>query len=403
LLEREKEPDEKELKGEEAAADKALRMGAAFLEFWHGRHYEEGKRWLEEAMATSSARPTAHRAKALRAAGILAHRQGDAERARYLFEEWLATARHLGDKQRIAEALKWLGNVCTGAQDEEAVALYEESLALFRELGDKEGIGSILNNLGEIARQEGKYDEAIALYEESLRLVREVGSEVREVGGHAVTIAIGSNNLGFALYNRGDYARARTLLTEALVLWRELDYYHGSAESLVGLAGVAQAHGEPARAARLLAAAQVMLETTGGVLSSADQVDYQHILEAARAQLDEQAWQQAWAEGRQMSMEEAITYAQSVPVPEQPDMAQPGKISPGRAAKLQFGGLTRREREVAALIAQGKTNREIAHELVLGERTVEGHVSNILSKLGFQARSQISAWITERNLTKRPE
>ena len=74
---------------------------------------------------------------------------------------------------------------------------------------------------------------------------------------------------------------------------------------------------------------------------------------------------------------------------------------PREAARHAFGGLTAREREVAALIAQGKTSREIADLLVLSERTAEGHVSNILGKLGFTSRAQIAAWVVERGLTKR--
>ena len=74
---------------------------------------------------------------------------------------------------------------------------------------------------------------------------------------------------------------------------------------------------------------------------------------------------------------------------------------PREAARQAFGGLTAREREVATLVAQGKTSREIADLLVVSERTAEGHVSNILGKLGFTSRAQIAAWIVERGLTKR--
>jgi DNA-binding NarL/FixJ family response regulator len=70
------------------------------------------------------------------------------------------------------------------------------------------------------------------------------------------------------------------------------------------------------------------------------------------------------------------------------------------AAKRAFGGLTAREREVAALIAQGKTSREIAALLVVSERTAEVHVSNILGKLGFSSRAQIAAWAVEKGLTQ---
>src|SRR5262249_22707688 len=69
-----------------------------------------------------------------------------------------------------------------------------------------------------------------------------------------------------------------------------------------------------------------------------------------------------------------------------------------RAARQTYGGLTRREREVAALIAQGKSNRAIAAILVVGEGTVATHVSSILGKLDFASRAQIAAWATERGL-----
>ncbi|MBI3241906.1 MAG: AAA family ATPase [Chloroflexi bacterium] len=72
--------------------------------------------------------------------------------------------------------------------------------------------------------------------------------------------------------------------------------------------------------------------------------------------------------------------------------------SPRRKAKKEAGGLTGREREVAALIAQGKSNREIAGALVLSPRTVEVHIANIMSKLGAASRAQIAAWVVEHKI-----
>jgi DNA-binding NarL/FixJ family response regulator len=74
-------------------------------------------------------------------------------------------------------------------------------------------------------------------------------------------------------------------------------------------------------------------------------------------------------------------------------------LTPSRAAKQAYGGLTAREREIAALIAQGKFNREIADILVLSERTIETHVSNIMLKLNLTSRRQIASWVIERGLT----
>jgi DNA-binding NarL/FixJ family response regulator len=79
-------------------------------------------------------------------------------------------------------------------------------------------------------------------------------------------------------------------------------------------------------------------------------------------------------------------------------LPRPRAISPRRAEKERFGGLSGREREIAVLIAKGKSNREIAGQLVLSERTVITHVSNILNKLGFNSRSQIAVWASEKGL-----
>jgi DNA-binding NarL/FixJ family response regulator len=74
--------------------------------------------------------------------------------------------------------------------------------------------------------------------------------------------------------------------------------------------------------------------------------------------------------------------------------------TPRAAAKDEFGGLTNRERQVAAGIADGLSNREIAESLVLSEYTVATHVGNIFNKLGFTSRAQVAAWAAERGLVK---
>jgi DNA-binding CsgD family transcriptional regulator len=82
---------------------------------------------------------------------------------------------------------------------------------------------------------------------------------------------------------------------------------------------------------------------------------------------------------------------------------RPPSPTPRRATKSAYGGLTEREREIATLIARGRTNREIAEILVVGERTVETHVSNILAKLDYTTRAQIVAWAIEKGLTDSAE
>jgi DNA-binding CsgD family transcriptional regulator len=122
-----------------------------------------------------------------------------------------------------------------------------------------------------------------------------------------------------------------------------------------------------------------------------------------RSQAREVETEQAFSTARALSEELATT------LPDEPLRTQflsqaramlPQKrpLTPGRAAKEAFAGLTAREREVAALIAQGKINREIAEELVVSERTVESHVSGIMFKLGVHSRRQIRDWAVEKGL-----
>lgn len=89
-----------------------------------------------------------------------------------------------------------------------------------------------------------------------------------------------------------------------------------------------------------------------------------------------------------MTMQQAIKYA----------MADHSTLASLQAAKEEFGGLTAREREVAALVAQGKSNRDIAEALVVSERTVGAHVGNILSKLEFSSRTQIATWVISQGI-----
>ena len=111
---------------------------------------------------------------------------------------------------------------------------------------------------------------------------------------------------------------------------------------------------------------------------------------AARSRLDEAAWEAAFAEGRAMKLEEAVEYALS-----EDDSSMIASRTPEQTSTTapRPSALTRREREVAKLVARGLTNRRIAEELVLSERTVENHVRNILKKLNLSSRSEIAAWV----------
>jgi len=310
--------------------------------FWAMRGYlNEGRTWLAHALQRATGRRKA-RAKALIGAASLAWQQGDYAVGRAQGEEAVAVWRELDDHSGLADALHMLGHVRFDQRDyptaqalfEESLALYrtigdavptgaligdlgnvayhqgdyatararfEESLVLTRKLGLKKGILELVNRLGDLARLAGDYGEAAALYEEGLALSRELRINVDS--------AWALHKLGYVAQQRGDYRRARALFQESLTTQREVGNKQGIAECLVGLGGLTAASGQPEWATWLFGAAEALLDLIGAPLAPADRAEYERDLAIARAQLDEAAFTAAWAQGRALSLEQAITYA----------------------------------------------------------------------------------------------
>ena len=109
--------------------------------------------------------------------------------------------------------------------------------------------------------------------------------------------------------------------------------------------------------------------------------------EQVRGRLGAKAYEAAYQYGVRLPDAEALQLALEKPA-RTPD--------PSVAPSAPATPLTRREREIADLVAEGLSNREIATRLVIAQRTAEGHVEHILSKLGFTSRAQVAAWIAEQ-------
>jgi len=263
-----------------------------------------------------------------------------------------------------------------------AHAMLDEALPLLREAGNPYRIAMALNFSGDLARCEQDYAAAQTAYEESVRLLRELDAP-RD-------LASVLHNLGHTCLHRGDAERALALFRESLAAQLAQQNTPGMAECLIGFAAVAAVRGIPAAAGRLLAAAVAI----GGqrIVSAwaATRMEYEHALALARSQLTETEFQAEQAAGRAFSREQAIEYAQNLTL----------RSADTALIKQKPGDLSRREREVAALIAQGKTNGEIAEGLVVSKRTVETHIAHILAKLGFTNRAQIVRWAIENGLVK---
>jgi non-specific serine/threonine protein kinase len=416
--------------GQGQDAELALRIGAALGAFWYLRGYfSEGRKWLEEALAQSSRAPTAARARALHRVSWLALLQGDLDRAEEasegglglegvelfrtesgdsiaaelqrmlgmvvgtrgelereteLLEESLALSREAGSLSGMAGSIFILGVGWRARGDiERATELFEEALTMFRELGDQALIASVLTHLGYTFLFQGDLERATATSEEAAAMLREQK--------HISYLADALNILGWAALLRGDSERARALYAESMQLRLELGDKLGALETLVGLACVAEARGEGERAAKLFGACQVLREVMGAPPEPGESALQEPYLAAARSQLDEAAWETAWKEGKAMGLEEAIAYALSEDEP-----ARSAPLTPAQHITDKTPMLTRREREVASLVAQRLTNRQIASELVLSERTVDHHVASILKKMGLRSREQVASRLGDR-------
>jgi ATP/maltotriose-dependent transcriptional regulator MalT len=317
----------------------------------------------------------------LRLLGSVAEWRGDFERATELYEESLALSRAAGDGRRIAWSLLNLGNVsCNQGDFERAVEFYGEGLALCRRSGYAVMLPWYLVNLGYVFLLQGDDERATVLNEEAAALYRERGQR----GG----LEFALDNLGWAALVQGNHERARTLHEESLVLCKELGDKLIALESLEGLACAAGATGGAERAARLFGAAEALRETLASYQSPAERALREPYVVAARSRLNEVSWEAAFIEGQLMTLEVAVEYALSKD--EEPDAPQRSSANGLPLA------LTHREREVAELVARGLTNRQIAEELFVSERTVDNHAANILKKLKVRSREQVAPRLAER-------
>jgi len=257
--------------------------------------------------------------------------------------------------------------------------------------------------------RQGDLEQATQLEEGVLKQSRELGDRWR--------VAASLGNLARIAVRQDDLKRAMKLLEESLVQRQEFGDRAGCAWCLEEFAEVALLQGqrespprrdeEFRRAARLFGAAAVLRASVGSVIDFVDRSEYDRHMAFVRAQLESSsdpvqpgAFQVAWTEGQAMSPKQAVEYALEVTLPSEEQALPAQPVSPRQAPKPDFGGLTQREREVTVLIARGKSNRAIAQQLVVSDRTVENHVANIMSKLNLNSRTQIAVWAVEKGLAK---
>jgi non-specific serine/threonine protein kinase len=191
--------------------------------------------------------------------------------------------------------------------------------------------------------------------------------------------------MGIFAMARGEHDRAAELYRESISLRRDIRDLTGIGWSVESLSWVEAALGHAAPAATLLGVADRIWEIMARPLST-----YQHMYpyheeaeRVARSQLGDAGFDAAFERGRRMSVDEAIAFSLNEEAPVEA-VQEPPRV------------LTRRETEIAGLIAEGLTSREIADRLVISVRTAETHTENILAKLGFKSRVQVATWVSEQ-------
>jgi predicted ATPase/DNA-binding CsgD family transcriptional regulator len=383
------------------AAERGLRLAAALARYlWPVRgHHREGRTWLSHLLARCPA-PTAARGRGLGGAGYLAMRQNDYLAAGALFDEGLEVSRAAGDLLGVAWALQNLGVIAHQQHyDDRARTLLRESLELWRDIGDVTGVSNTLRNLADLTRDRHQYAESASAYEECLALANQ--------HGHTHEMAYALRGLGQLAGSQGDYAAGGRLLRESLTLLAPLRDRRCIPLALEGLACTAIGPDWGERAARLFGAAHAMQQATGAPPPPVDMADYQHTETDAHALLGEEAFAALAEQGAAMTLDEIVGYALDVDANDHPQSIVSDTLASATVAPTgQLGvALTPREEEVAGLIAEGLSNRQIAEQLTLSLRTVERHIENIYNRLGISgkaARAIVSAYAVRHGLAEFP-
>lgn len=362
--------------------EEALRLVTLlpWLSWWGQGFFGEGRRWLQLALAKPQA-PTALRARALLLSCELSIGQGDADRARQWMEEGSRLAHRLQDTPTMAYADALRGLALLYAGDPRAAV---DVLAPARD-----ALSSAQQPDVDLLLQVLLVLEMSAVQVGDGELVDKCRADVVTITRRGPAFQQAMWVFGTTAWLQGDVDKASENAETYLRFAREhgLSDRHGTAWALEVLAWVAASRRRHRTAATLLGAAQTLLADVGTSVAAAPHLlgYHQACEQRARDALGAATFEEHLHEGLATSYEEAVTWA----LGEEPATSAPAQDDV--AARL-----TRREGEVAELVAQGRSNKEIAAALVISQRTAEAHVEHILTKLGFTSRTQIAAWVAAR-------
>jgi predicted ATPase/DNA-binding CsgD family transcriptional regulator len=334
---------------------------------------------VEDILAHSSARGPIL-ARAFETAAFLAWAQGDYQAALERASSCIALSRATGDVEQVALGLNELGMALQGSGELAAAAsAYHEAMALLTDSRNRAVVAMIKNSVGMLAVHTGDYANAADL-------LADVIASSRAERQPWLTAAY-LDSLACAQLGLGDFAAAATSWKESLSIAGRLGEHFESHSCLQGLACVAGIVRDDDRSLRLAAAAERM--ATAESLES-DPWLSRRVMESklqSRSRLGTRKSNDAWNQGWAMTKDQAIDYALGEGEPE---------------TAIDAGPLTRRQREVARLVAAGMTNRQIGERLFITERSAEGHLERIRNKLGARSRTEVATWAVGHGVANDP-
>jgi DNA-binding CsgD family transcriptional regulator len=356
--------------------------------WWRRGDFREGRIWSERALDLPGGAP-ALRAAVLYGMAGLAGFQDDMEVSRACSALCLTLAESDGDPIDLLRARVLISQMTDYSADPaEAAAYVEETLVLARQIGDPCWLGYVTHELGNAASAQGDATRAASLYEEARLLFASVGDHAGEM--------IATSAGAATLYDLGSWDAAARLHRRGGELARQVGSPWGVSENIVGLAGLATERGDPVAAARLFGLADGLDELIGLIRHRARR---DRVAAKARDRLGADAFDAAWQTGRALARDpHAVDALFSVgSMPESPSVVLPSAPA-GNPASTSTSHLSKREREVLALLCQRLTDPEIAEHLFISYRTVTTHVTSIFNKLGVNSRRDAAALAARHGL-----
>jgi predicted ATPase/DNA-binding CsgD family transcriptional regulator len=352
-----------------------VELAAAMGWYWITRATTEGMRWLDEFLALGGGDPSA-RAWGWFLRGFLALLKADPAAARPALHTAEESARQTGQRDVLWAALT-MGSIAEMMTGEPASArrMLDEAEVTTAARADPAGPISVLQARALNAFMEADLDTVRSAASEGILLAREAGDL------HSLEMML--LNLGSAALLAGDLGGSKPLLAESLRIADQMDDRVARFYLLNAFGCHAALSGRPRLAAQLLGAAETVRTEAGAntMLFLASLVT--HAGESAATALGAARFTAGFEAGKRLDWDTALALALGRPA--QAPVAGPGHAGPGPLGK--------REAEVARLVADGLTNKQIGTRLFISERTVDSHVRSILNKLGFSSRAQIAAWI----------